>query len=198
MKAPGSMTYRLASVPQAQRVPVTVPANAYRMPLGTTADYARAMAADDYREDASDEGRVLLDHVQYFAFLAQLTTRLREACGPGTLVFLEVCAPYFGSLPAVLLDHGVLLGSGLHDEARWHAGLGAKVVWVGDRFRRDLDYAGDNTLHCVVWPAGFAAAVDAVMYADWSSHAVELIEGPRPIHAVDSGADAPPGSTRHE
>jgi hypothetical protein len=202
MKAPGSMTYRLASVPQARRVPVTVPANAYRMPLGTTADYGRAMAADDYRkgatEDSNDEGRVLLDHVQYFAFLAQLTTRLREACGPGTLLFLEVCAPYFGSLPAVLLEPGVLLGSGVHDEASWHAALGATVVWVGDRFRRDLDYAGDNTLRCVVWPAGLAAAVNAVMHADWSSHAVELIEGPHPIHAVDSGAEAPPGSTRHE
>jgi hypothetical protein len=203
MNAPAYFTYRLSRL---ARTAVTVPANAYRMPLHAVADYARARQCDDWLDggnggDRDELRRVLLDHVQYFGFLAELTTRIRARAGATTLLFVEVCAPYFGSLPLVLLEPGVLLGSGVFNEASWHAelgGAGAPVVWLDDRFLRDLDYAGDNTLRCAVWPASLAPAIDAALRSDWSHYAVELHARPHFFNPPDSGADAPPGSTHHE
>ena len=120
MVRPVHFTYRIE---RDTRRPVAVAASAYRMPLDTPADYARAALAETAGDlyDAGDalggERRVLLDHVQYFAFLAEITARIRDAVHPEARVFIEVCAPYFGALPAELLAPHVLLGVHLYDEA---------------------------------------------------------------------------------
>ena len=142
MVRPVHFTYRIE---RDTRRPVAVAASAYRMPLDTPADYARAALAETAGDlyDAGDalggERRVLLDHVQYFAFLAEITARIRDAVHPEARVFIEVCAPYFGALPAELLAPHVLLGVHLYDEALRDA---ARVI--GDRILRDAEFAGDN------------------------------------------------------
>ena len=128
MVRPVHFTYRIE---RDTRRPVAVAASAYRMPLDTPADYARAALAETAGDlyDAGDalggERRVLLDHVQYFAFLAEITARIRDAVHPEARVFIEVCAPYFGALPAELLAPHVLLGVHLYDEALRDAARGA-------------------------------------------------------------------------
>ncbi|MFM0738655.1 hypothetical protein PQQ51_15550 [Paraburkholderia xenovorans] len=205
MNAPARLTYRLAR--DAQQ-PVTVAANAYRMPLASIADYARVVQCDDWlpaepknaaiatHETApAGERRVLLDHVQYFAFLAELSGRVRNEIDASARLFFEVCAPYFGSLPPALLQPRVLLGVRLFDEAQWYGARGETVVWVGDHILRDLDYAGDNSIHCAVWPAHLASAVDAVLLSDWSRYAIRAYTDPS---ASFNAADVLLRSTRHE
>ena len=93
MVRPVHFTYRIE---RDTRRPVAVAASAYRMPLDTPADYARAALAETAGDlyDAGDalggERRVLLDHVQYFAFLAEITARIRDAVHPEARVFIEV------------------------------------------------------------------------------------------------------------
>jgi hypothetical protein len=182
MNSPARLTYRLAR--DAQQ-PVTVAANAYRMPLASIADYARVMQCDDglpeaemVAADAPSERRVLLDHVQYFTFLAELTGRVRSSIDASARLFFEVCAPYFGSLPQALLQPRVLLGVGLFDEAQWYGARGETVLWFGDSILRDLDYAGDNSIRCAVWPAHLASAVDTVLRSDWSRYAIRAHADP--------------------
>lgn len=186
------------------RRPVAVAASAYRMPLDTPADYARAAlaeAAGDAYDAAGGERRVLLDHVQYFAFLAEVTARVREAVHPDARLFIEVCAPYFGALPADLLAPHVLLGVHLYDEALRDAARGAPVVWIGDRILRDAEFAGDNRVCCAIWPARLADAFDAQLRGAWPSFAIRLAPHPGASRgaapftdsAHHSGAAARPG-----
>ena len=177
MVRPVHFTYRIE---RDTRRPVAVAASAYRMPLDTPADYARAALAETAGDpgDAGDalggERRVLLDHVQYFAFLAEITARIRDAVHPEARVFIEVCAPYFGALPAELLAPHVLLGVHLYDEALRDAARGAPVVWIGDRILRDAEFAGDNRVCCAIWPARLADAFDAQLRGAWPAYAIRL------------------------
>ncbi|ABB06463.1 hypothetical protein [Burkholderia lata] len=205
MVRPVHFTYRIER--DAQQ-PVAVAASAYRMPLDTPADYARAALAESAGNayDAGDalggDHRVLLDHVQYFAFLADITTRIRDVVHPDARVFIEVCAPYFGALPAELLAPHVLLGVHLYDEALRDAARGAPVVWIGDRILRDAEFAGDNRVCCAIWPARLADAFDAQLRGPWPSYAIRLDPHPAtprgaPATLTDSahhsGAAAQPG-----
>ncbi|KAF1040169.1 MAG: hypothetical protein GAK33_01169 [Burkholderia lata] len=205
MVRPVHFTYRIE---HDARQPVAVAASAYRMPLDTPADYARAALAETAGDvyDAGDalggEHRVLLDHVQYFAFLAEITTRIRDVVHPDARVFIEVCAPYFGALPAELLAPHVLLGVHLYDEALRDAARGAPVVWIGDRILRDAEFAGDNRVCCAIWPARLADAFDAQLRGPWPSYAIRLdphLATPRAAattltdSAHHSGAAAQPG-----
>ena len=141
MVRPVHFTYRIE---RDTRRPVAVAASAYRMPLDTPADYARAALAETAGDlyDAGDalggERRVLLDHVQYFAFLAEITARIRDAVHPEARVFIEVCAPYFGALPAELLAPHVLLGVHLYDEALRDAARTRRVDRRPDPARRGV------------------------------------------------------------
>ncbi|UXU86008.1 hypothetical protein [Burkholderia sp. S-53] len=204
MVRPVHFTYRIER--DAQR-PVAVAASAYRMPLDTPADYARAALAEaacnayDAGDASGGERRVLLDHVQYFAFLAETTVRIRDAVHPDARVFIEVCAPYFGALPAELLAPHVLLGVHLYDEALRDAARGAPVVWIGDRILRDAEFAGDNRVCCAIWPARLADAFDAQLRGPWPSYAIRLVPHPGASRAAvtfsdsahHSGAAARPG-----
>ncbi|OXI78695.1 hypothetical protein CFB50_33905 [Burkholderia sp. AU33423] len=205
MVRPVHFTYRIE---RDARQPVAVAASAYRMPLDTPADYARAALAETAGNvyDASDalagDRRVLLDHVQYFAFLAEVTTRIRDDVHPDARVFIEVCAPYFGALPAELLAPHVLLGVHLYDEALRDAARGAPVVWIGDRILRDAEFAGDNRVCCAIWPARLADAFDAQLRGAWPSYAIRLDPHPAAPRAAattltdsahHSGAAARPG-----
>jgi hypothetical protein len=190
MSALISSAYRLVRQP---RQPFTVPANAYRMPLGTPADYARALQCESpggtvdsdplaQFDTADNPRRVLLDNLQYFAFLAELSTRIRQDVHPGVHLFVEVCAPYFGALPEALLHPDVLLGVSLTSEARWHAERGEPVIWIADRILRDLDFAGDNSVHCAVWPRSLVTPFDELMRSDWSHFGIGL--RPTPVHPI--------------
>ncbi|SMF99887.1 hypothetical protein [Burkholderia singularis] len=212
MTKPEHFSYRI--VRDASQ-PVIVTANAYRMPLDTPADYARATLAaaasaaapggappgrDGPRQGRDDARRVLLDHIQYYAFLAELTQRVRAAVHPDTRLFFEVCAPHFAALPAALLAPHVLLGVDLYDEALRDAADGAPVVWFADRIARDLDFAGGNTLRCALWPARMAGALDALLRRAWPAYGVRIEADPaasavsrRCSHSAQSGAAARPG-----
>lgn len=207
MVRPVHFTYRIE---RDARQPVAVAASAYRMPLDTPADYARAAlaeaAGDAYdagntSDVAGGERRVLLDHVQYFAFLAEVTARIRDAVHPDARLFIDVCAPYFGALPAELLAPHVLLGVHLYDEALRDASRGAPVVWIGDRILRDAEFAGDNRVCCAIWPARLADAFDAQLRGAWPSFAIRLEPHPGASRAATpftdsahhSGAAARPG-----
>ncbi|CAB3969566.1 hypothetical protein BCO9919_03864 [Burkholderia cenocepacia] len=205
MVRPVHFTYRIE---RDARRPVAVAASAYRMPLDTPADYARAALAETAGDlyDAGDalggERRVLLDHVQYFAFLSEITARIRNDVHPDARVFIEVCAPYFGALPAELLAPRVLLGVHLYDEALRDAARGAPVVWIGDRILRDAEFAGDNRVCCAIWPARLADAFDAQLRGAWPAYAIRLDPHPAAPRAAattltdsahHSGAAARPG-----
>lgn len=210
MVRPVHFTYRIE---RDARRPVAVAASAYRMPLDTPADYARAAlaeaASDVYDAGATHTGdalggdrRVLLDHVQYFAFLAEISARIRDAVHPDARLFIEVCAPYFGALPAELLAPHVLLGVHLYDEALRDAARGAPVVWIGDRILRDAEFAGDNRVCCAIWPARLADAFDAQLRGAWPAYAIRLDPHPAAPRAAamtltdsahHSGAAARPG-----
>ncbi|HHL4084052.1 hypothetical protein [Burkholderia sola] len=206
MVRPVHFTYRIE---RDARRPVAVAASAYRMPLDTPADYARAAlaeaAGDAYdagnaHDAAGGERRVLLDHVQYFAFLAEITARIRDAVHADARLFIEVCAPYFGTLPAELLAPHVLLGVHLYDEALRDAARGAPVVWIGDRILRDAEFAGDNRVCCAIWPARLADAFDAQLRGAWPAFAIRLEPHPGASRAASftdsvhhSGAAARPG-----
>ncbi|KVE40191.1 hypothetical protein [Burkholderia sp. TSV86] len=208
MTRPEHFSYRI--VRDASR-PVVVAANAYRMPLDTPADYARATLAADAGAAApgnappgrDDARRVLLDHVQYYAFLADLTQRVRAAVHPDARLFFEVCAPHFAPLPAALLAPHVLLGVDLYGEALRDAADGAPVVWFADRITRDLDFAGGNTLRCALWPARMAGALDALLRRAWPAYGMRIEADPgapatpaasrRCSHSAQSGAAARPG-----
>ena len=177
------LVYHMVRYPQRL---FTVPANAYRMPLETAADYARAMQAEspcepvcfDHMDRPEDARRVLLDNLQYFVFFAELSIRIRREIHADVHLFIEVCAPYFGPLPDALLHADVLLGVSLSKEARWHAARGEPVVWVGDRIRRDLDFSGDNSVHCGVWPKSLTEPFDELMRSDWSHFGIGLRHAP--------------------
>ncbi|WP_446902668.1 hypothetical protein [Burkholderia sp. YIM B11467] len=204
MVRPVHFTYRIE---RDARQPVAVAASAYRMPLDTPADYARAAlaeaAGDTYDADDAPVGerRVLLDHVQYFAFLAEATARIRDAVHPNARIFIEVCAPYFGALPAELLAPHVLLGVHLYDEALRDAARGTPIVWIGDRILRDAEFAGDNRVCCAIWPARLADTFDAQLRGPWPSYAIRLEPHPGASRAAatltdsahHSGAAARPG-----
>ncbi|KVQ96065.1 hypothetical protein WK09_00155 [Burkholderia ubonensis] len=197
MVRPVHFTYRIE---REARHPVAVTASAYRMPLDTPSDYARAALAETAcmgADAAGDERRVLLDHVQYFAFLAELTARVRDAVHADARLFIEVCAPYFGSLPAALLAPHVLLGVHLYDEALRDAARGVPVVWIGDRILRDAEFAGDNRVCCAIWPARLADAFDTQLQRAWPSLAIRVVpqHGAAPFHdsAHHSGAAVLPG-----
>lgn len=192
MNPPVLLAYRLR---RAASRPVLVPANAYRMPLGmpggSAADYARAAAAeaaafaDTARlagcPDDDDARRVLLDHERHFAFLAALAVQAREAVHDELRLHVEVRASYMGVLPAALLAPWVLLGADLYHEAARDAARGWPTLWIGDRIRRDVDFAGDNTLRCALWQADLAAPLDALLRRAWPAHAIRIEALPAPL-----------------
>ncbi|NHL70589.1 hypothetical protein EIB72_29900 [Burkholderia ambifaria] len=186
MVRPVHFTYRIE---RDARQPVTVAASAYRMPLDTPADYARAAlaeaagAAHDAHVMPDGERRVLLDHVQYFAFLSDVARRVRAAVHADARLFIGVCAPYFGALPAELLAPHVLLGVNLYGEALRDATRGTPVVWIGDRILRDAEFAGDNRVHCAIWPARLADAFDAQLRGPWPAYAIRVEPHAAPLSA---------------
>jgi hypothetical protein len=152
--------------------PVIRRASAYNFPLSTPSDYAAIteLVAQD------EHAPVLLDHAQYFEFLARLVSDLRAALGAHTRIFIELRMPSVGRLPDGLLRAGIVMGANLRREAAFWAAHGAEpVVWLGDRIRRELDHAADNTLTVAVWPETASAAADAVIARSWPEHAIAIL-----------------------
>ncbi|HET9622068.1 MAG TPA: hypothetical protein VFP84_11920 [Kofleriaceae bacterium] len=168
---PSAMTHRHYRVARHAAQPVLRPASAFNFPLVTPRDYA---AITDLLPVGAD-APVLLDHAQYFEWLARVVGELRAQL-PGARIFLELRMPSVGSLPEGLLRADVLMGAELAAEAAfWAAHGAAPVVWIGDRIRRELDHAADNTLAIAVAPPAAVATVEAVVARPWPAHAITIV-----------------------
>lgn len=167
MGAPLSRRYRLVRRPGANAL---VPARAYVVPLYDADDHATVR-----QFQPAHPTPVWLDHFQYFDFLSGMVDELWCAFGADAGLFVQIRAPFYGSLPANLLDPRVLLGTCLTQKMTAWARHGDRpAVSIVDAFRRDLDCPGDNSLVCHLPDTRWGDALDAALARCGRAQAVAL------------------------